>query len=214
MNKIIYPKRVVKAENAIFEENIMKGNVCQAPVILKPYSEIWEDCVTVKEGGFILLDFGHELHGGVSITVQSASSLPAEMKITFGESVMEALSNLGEKNSNNYHSVKYWTIPVWHMSTQEVGHTAFRFVKLQASKENLIVRAVAAVPKIRDIEYKGSFKCNDELINKIWKTGAYTVQLNMHDYLWDGAKRDRLVWIGDMHPEISTINAVDRKSVV
>ena len=26
--------------------------------------------------------------------------------------------------------------------------------------------------------------------------------------LWDGIKRDRLVWVGDMHPEISTINAV------
>jgi alpha-L-rhamnosidase len=30
----------------------------------------------------------------------------------------------------------------------------------------------------------------------------------MQDYLWDGIKRDRLVWIGDMHPETSTISAV------
>jgi hypothetical protein len=30
----------------------------------------------------------------------------------------------------------------------------------------------------------------------------------MQEYLWDGIKRDRLVWIGDMHPEVSTINAV------
>jgi hypothetical protein len=39
-------------------------------------------------------------------------------------------------------------------------------------------------------------------------TGAYTVHLNMQDYLWDGIKRDRLVWVGDMHPETSTIAAV------
>jgi alpha-L-rhamnosidase len=38
--------------------------------------------------------------------------------------------------------------------------------------------------------------------------GADTVHLCMQDYLWDGIKRDRLVWIGDMHPEVSTINAV------
>jgi hypothetical protein len=30
----------------------------------------------------------------------------------------------------------------------------------------------------------------------------------MQDYVWDGIKRDRLVWIGDMHPETSTIGAV------
>jgi hypothetical protein len=45
-------------------------------------------------------------------------------------------------------------------------------------------------------------------LNRIWETGAYTVQLNMQDYLWDGAKRDRLVWIGDMHPETMTICSV------
>src|SRR5690625_1934743 len=30
----------------------------------------------------------------------------------------------------------------------------------------------------------------------------------MQNYLWDGIKRDRLVWIGDMHPETSTIQRV------
>jgi hypothetical protein len=30
----------------------------------------------------------------------------------------------------------------------------------------------------------------------------------MQNYLWDGIKRDRLVWVGDLHPEISTIHAV------
>ena len=30
----------------------------------------------------------------------------------------------------------------------------------------------------------------------------------MQDYLWDGIKRDRMVWIGDMHPEVMTISNV------
>ena len=30
----------------------------------------------------------------------------------------------------------------------------------------------------------------------------------MQNYLWDGIKRDRLVWLGDMHPEVMTINTV------
>ena len=49
---------------------------------------------------------------------------------------------------------------------------------------------------------------NDERLNRIWQTGAYTVHLNMQDYLWDGIKRDRLVWIGDMGPETMTVLSV------
>ena len=30
----------------------------------------------------------------------------------------------------------------------------------------------------------------------------------MQDYLWDGIKRDRLVWVGDLHPEVMTVNTV------
>ncbi len=30
----------------------------------------------------------------------------------------------------------------------------------------------------------------------------------MQDFLWDGIKRDRLVWLGDMHPEVMTIGTV------
>lgn len=30
----------------------------------------------------------------------------------------------------------------------------------------------------------------------------------MQEYLWDGIKRDRLVWLGDMHPEVRTIGTI------
>jgi hypothetical protein len=30
----------------------------------------------------------------------------------------------------------------------------------------------------------------------------------MQNYMWDGIKRDRLVWVGDMHPEMLTIKTV------
>ena len=68
--------------------------------------------------------------------------------------------------------------------------------------------AVRAISRQRDLEYLGSFKCSDDRLNRIWQTGAYTVHLCMQDYLWDGVKRDRLVWMGDMHPEIMTVNTV------
>lgn len=61
---------------------------------------------------------------------------------------------------------------------------------------------------MRDLKPAGRFSCSDSRLNQIWETGAYTVQLNMQEYLWDGIKRDRLVWVGDMHPEVSTVRSV------
>ena len=72
----------------------------------------------------------------------------------------------------------------------------------------LNLKAVRAILRYRDVPYLGSFRCDDERLNRIWETGAYTVHLNMQEYLWDGVKRDRLVWLGDMHPEVMTVQSV------
>ena len=68
--------------------------------------------------------------------------------------------------------------------------------------------ATLAVALYRELEWTGSFESSDERLNRIWKTGAYTVLLNMQDYIYDGAKRDRLPWMGDLNPELRTILAV------
>ncbi|MFQ8806497.1 MAG: hypothetical protein ACLR8Y_17180 [Alistipes indistinctus] len=62
------------------------------------------------------------------------------------------------------------------------------------------VQEIRAKFTYRDIPYLGSFRSSDPRLDSIWMTGAYTVHLNMQDYLWDGIKRDRLVWMGDAHP--------------
>ncbi|HEO70608.1 MAG TPA: alpha-L-rhamnosidase, partial [Candidatus Hydrogenedentes bacterium] len=91
----------------------------------------------------------------------------------------------------------------------EIGNTGFRFVRIDLLDEaELDITRLRAVFLYRDLRYRGSFRCNDERLNRIWQTGAYTVHLCMQDLLWDGIKRDRLVWLGDMHPETKVISSV------
>ncbi|MDR2841168.1 MAG: hypothetical protein LBV75_07945 [Paludibacter sp.] len=47
------------------------------------------------------------------------------------------------------------------------------------------------------LERKGSFRCNDQLINRIWEVSAYTLHLTSREFFVDGIKRDRWVWSGD-----------------
>ena len=160
----------------------------------------------------ILLDFGKELHGGISIvTGLSSTKEPIKIKVTFGESVSEAMSTIGDScSATNDHAMREFEVGVSWLGSTEVGQTGFRFVRIDLLQPGveLCLKEINAVTLLRDIPYRGSFMCNDELLNQIWKTGAYTVHLNMQNYLWDGIKRDRLVWVGDMFPEVMTVNSV------
>lgn len=174
-------------------------------------------CVLRNEGKApgILLDFGRELQGGVQIAVQDLKAVGSNgktvrLRVRFGESVSEAMSELGEKGSQTDHATRDQICQAPWLGTVEIGNTGFRFVRIDLEEPGamLALKSVRAVFLYRDLPYLGSFRCSDERLNRIWQTGAYTVHLNMQDYLWDGIKRDRLVWIGDMHPETSTISTV------
>ena len=200
---------------------LSKGSVTGAENLLRPYKGqvstnersvcIFRNSSDGKSS--VLLDFGKEIHGGIQIVrAMSANKAAARFRVCFGESVSEALSSVDEAGSTatNEHSVRDFEISVPWLGTVEYGNTGFRFVRLDLlgdDTEALIV-TVRAISRYRDIPYVGQFRCSDERLNQIWSTGAYTVHLNMQDYLWDGIKRDRLVWIGDMHPEVIAVNTV------
>lgn len=167
---------------------------------------------TANEHPAILLDFGKELHGGLQIvTGMPSSHEPVRIRVRFGESASEAMCEIdGENGATNDHAVRDFVTTVPWLGVKEMGNSGYRFVRIDLLDDNaqLHLKEVRAISVYRDLPYRGSFKCNDERLNKIWQTGAYTVHLNMQEYLWDGIKRDRLVWMGDLHPEIMTVSHV------
>ena len=159
----------------------------------------------------ILLDYGMELHGGVRILVWESTLKGAKLRIRFGESVSEAMSEIdGDTNATNDHARRDMVVEVGMMSMNPIGESGFRFVRIDLEETDAMIslKSICAVLIYKDVPYRGSFQCNDKLINRIWEVGAYTVHLNMQEYIWDGIKRDRLVWVGDMHPEVRAIQAV------
>lgn len=160
----------------------------------------------------LLLDFGKELQGGIQlVTGGFPVQKPISVRIRLGESVSEAMCEIDGKNgASNDHAIRDFTMLLPWMGVAEIGNSGFRFARIDLLDDSteLHLKEVRAISTYRDIPYKGSFRSNDERLNKIWQTGAYTVHLNMQEYLWDGIKRDRLVWLGDMHPEVMTINMV------
>lgn len=161
------------------------------------------------EKASVILDFGREIHGGIRLLVgiNKGEEKYPQIKITFGESLSEVCSEVGADTSTNDHSPRQFTVPLPLLSDTTWGETGFRFVKIEVLTDNIIfkLKSALAVFIYRDYEYLGDFKCDDEEINKIYDVAAYTVHLCLQNMVWDGIKRDRLVWIGDMMIETQAV---------
>ncbi|MBN8217232.1 MAG: alpha-L-rhamnosidase [Spirochaetes bacterium] len=184
-------------------EALLRGGSGQATIWASPGAFL-------PPGASVLLDYGVELHGGIQLIAgRSAKTFSEErvlrVRVRFGESVSEAMGF-----PDNDHAVHDATVGLAAMGATEFGNTGFRFVRLDNLESDRILelREVRAVFLHRPMEALGAFECDDPLVNEIWRTGAYTTELCLQDYLWDGIKRDRLVWMGDMHPEIMVAASV------
>ncbi|MDE6411223.1 MAG: alpha-L-rhamnosidase [Clostridia bacterium] len=202
-----------KIREYLLPERILwqRGEVMNAEYLLKYHTDqsfFGGDigCI-LQSGSAVLLDFGQELSGGVKLVCNECSgNKNARLGITFGESAMEALSALGHKGACNDHAIRHEEVTVPWVGSVEFGNTGFRFVKIEnVSPYAVSLRQAFALFVHSNVTATGTFCCSDERLNRIWDAGAYTVFLNMQDYVYDGIKRDRVVWIGDMHPETSAI---------
>lgn len=212
---LVYPKRIMWVSNDSLIENrsaLLRTGPGQSEFQARDMAKF---TTTPNDTASILLDYGTELHGGLRIFLGSARPWGTQpVRVRFGESVSEAMSDWDHNRrrrgfSTNDHSIRDMNILVPAQGMAEVGNTGFRFVRIDFPRQgHVYVSEIPAVLVYRDEPWQGSFTCSDTLLNKIWRTGAWTVQLCMQDYLWDGVKRDRTIWLGDMHPETATVMSV------
>ena len=78
MIKYKLPTKIVMWENAENMEEVFVDKPLQADFC-------HDDCIRIKKSGYILLDFGCELRGGIAMTVQLTSKAPqtAKCRIVF-----------------------------------------------------------------------------------------------------------------------------------
>ena len=192
------PVRIVRASNGVRDAAALLGEPhTQSFLHFNP-----RVCL-VPAGGELILDFGVELQGNLAVTTVNMEL--SRVRVTFGESVSETLGTPTQD-----HAIHQETLQLPRLGQIRFGQTAFRFVRIEVPSDagGVELIGVDAVAIYRDWEYRGSFVCDDERLNRIWDTGAYTVHLNCQEYIYDGVKRDRLVWMGDLYPEIRTLLAV------
>ena len=211
VRQYLYAKRVVWTS----DEGVANPELLLKPVLgqtsTSDMSNEKKACVLTK-GGSILLDFGCEIHGSFRVEARhlepgkSSDGRTVKLRIRFGESVDEANANVGEKGAVNEHSTRDQVIAVPWLGAVECGESAFRFVRIDLVDDDakILFDSARAIFIYRDMPRLGQFKSSDERLNKVWDVCARTVHLTMQQYVFEGAKRDRLVWYGDFTPQTMT----------
>ncbi|KAJ3566319.1 hypothetical protein NPX13_g7177 [Xylaria arbuscula] len=203
----------------------------------------WPVPITISsDSSGIYLDFGKEVGGLVTIkfSVNSVTANGPPDGDSLGLAFSEARNFVGHSSdsSNGEYARPDGAIYTTFSETGNFTYTmpieflrgGFRYLTLfvQGEGASVAIYDVALElsfqptwPNLR--AYQGYFHSNDDLLNKIWYSGAYTLQLNAiapsTGRIWpppsiawennallgpgntinvDGAKRDRTVWPGDM----------------
>lgn len=200
MKEFIYPVKIVRASGAENSDALLEKKDLQIGLN--------ESSVTYfAENGYVIFDFGKELNGSIRILTFQAKNVP--VRIRFGESVSESCAELfGKQNATNDHSLRDLTVNLQDYSDMTFCRTGFRFLRLDFFGE-VRIKTVVAINNILSKEPRYLYKGNDDVIKKIFYTAKRTVDLCAAcNYVWDGVKRDRLVWIGDVHPEMLALTTL------
>lgn len=211
-NRSIFPVRDERITEYVPVKECIVSSETDAPDFFND-RKVLQSCETVgreemlflKSGAYMVLDFGEELAGGIRIVTGTRGG---RLKIVFGESVSEALSE-----PESWHTIHDIVFDLPAMGVTEFGNTGFRFVRIEAETDITLLN-ILAVYRHLDLPQTGKFESSDEQLNRIWNTAVHTVHLCMQEHIFDGVKRDRLVWMGDLHPEISVINLIYGKTAI
>lgn len=97
-------------------------------------------------------------------------------------------------------------------------HGGFRFALLTLSTPGSVSLTSLGVDfqafRATPADYRGWFLSSDDQLNRMWYSGAYTLQMDLKApglnglpdaRIYDGAKRDRSIWTGDLLVQIPTL---------
>lgn len=167
---------------------------------LKKDPKTYATVADTPTGSGRLYDFGTETFGNIVLKNPEGNGT---VYIYYGESPEEALD---KEHCETLDRIRFADGEVIDLATNEksarsgeytLGNTkAFRYVSV-VPEGDVKIGDVGMLYEYAPVKYRGSFKCSDPELNKIWDVGAYTMHLTTREFFIDGIKRDRWVWSGD-----------------
>ena len=209
MKEYLLPTRIIEAAKAEHAETLFRSKGLYATINYN--EEEWVEYAKLEGvGAYIILDFGKEMHGGIRVTTNWIYQKNCRVRVRFGESLGEVNASIGEKNAMNAHGLRDFETLLCGYADVTIGQTGFRFVRIDLLEEKYIYfKNIFCENIIFSKKPNYTYQGKDKRVAEIFEVAKRTVDLCASgDYIWDGIKRDRLLWVGDLAPEVMALTAI------
>jgi len=197
----VRPVRVVRTVGSVSNAGVLIGQGTGTAAL------------TVPQGGSpaaVVLDFGKEVGGTPFIVVSSSTAASATVRISTSEALSFLTTTSGAFTNDNGSQINLAIGPAQRYTGGLRG--GFRFAAIELRTAGTVRLSVAGVNfkafRAGPDRYQGWFLSSDDQLNRMWYSGAYTAQMDMvpagvascftQPVVFDGAKRDRAIWSGDL----------------
>jgi hypothetical protein len=126
--------------------------------------------------------------------------MAVHVQLNYGESVAEAAPNSSSLGSRD--------LIVPRGVTAHGPLTGFRYVQIRFLDAPSDVLQLSGEQFLRAVAVVNQFQSTDPQLTKIWEVSAYTAQLTMQTEFFDGIKRDRNPFAGDLFVTARAARAV------
>lgn len=209
MKELLLPVKVVEGDKIDYQDTLFRKKGYYATINYNV--DEWVNYFKMEGvGSYVILDFGKEMHGGIRLITNWIYYGDCKVRIRFGESLGEVNSSIGEKNATNAHGPRDFETLICAYADATIGQTGFRFVRIDLLEEKYIYFKNIFCENHRFSKKPiYTYQGNDARIAEIFETAKRTVDLCASEgYIWDGIKRDRLVWMGDLAPEVMALTSI------
>ena len=209
MKELLLPVKVVEGDKIDYQDTLFRKKGYYATINYNV--DEWVNYFKMEGvGSYVILDFGKEMHGGIRLITNWIYYGDCKVRIRFGESLGEVNSSIKEKNATNAHGPRDFETLICAYADVTIGQTGFRFVRIDLLEEKYIYFKNIFCENHRFSKKPiYTYQGNDARIAEIFETAKRTVDLCASEgYIWDGIKRDRLVWMGDLAPEVMALTSI------
>lgn len=151
-------------------------------------------------GGFgeasVLIDFNEEIVGGLEVVLSCTA--PTHIRIDYEEEA--ELAKRRDPLGCSWYQLVFdeYDLEAGEHTIVSKGRRGYRFINFSSvSEEDVTVKKVTAITGSHPVRERGSFRCSDDRLNRIWDISAATAKACMQAFYEDGVKRDGLLWLGD-----------------
>lgn len=171
-DNLLYPKAVLKSNLSESHNHLLEIEGLE-------YNEARDFEVNNPEQSYVIFDFGRIVVGYVEI--EYAADKDTDLTLYFDTN--ESLVDFNRTESESLIQKLRINVPLKSDENTwfNLRRRAFRYLKINFKDDAKIrIKSIAVKPLLFPVFQKGWFNCSDNILNKAWEVGKYTLQINKH----------------------------------